>query len=198
MDILTRKLLKKPQLLHSKLLLKKKLDLTISLKNRISLQSKTQNKNFGFSSKGLSIENEQVFNVSNENILETPSTINDNQPLSLNLLDQSLTKYYETEVNRIVLGKNANTPVPCLPSSRINKNYARSISPTIRQRKKPCNNTLPIVGTKVKDKPKGGKRNSESSGEKNQQKNVRIRYFSRRERKNKSPELGKYEYYCFN
>lgn len=142
----------------------------------ISLKEKAKNlsNNFGIRRKELGIYE------SDENILKTPSTVNDNSPLSLDFLDQSLNNYYESEVNPYSLKKNSITPAP-----HIKYRLCRPVLPKIvtKKRVKLHEKELPKVGRTRSTSNK--KRKTDSSEEITQN----TRYFSRRVRKSKSPTI---------
>lgn len=145
----------------------------------------------------LSLIGNYVNNDSDENILKTPSTVNENPPLSLDLLDQSLTKYYQSEVNRDELKKTSYTPAPTLPEVKIKEKPIRSTTPKVNESEQRRNQKLPQV---VRDRFKSQQRSNKISKKfsKDSTAKAKIRYFSRRERKSKSPDSRKYVYYYFN
>ena len=161
---------------------------------QISLRTKQKKNHYIHHGKNLSVQGTLAFNISDENILKTPSTINDNQPLSLDLLDQSLNNYYELEVNRITLNNTSITPIPSLPENKYNKKTVRSCTPKLVTGNKKKREKFPVIlNQEVKDKNRRNK--SVSPVLKEIQKNSTIRYFSRRERKLKYPVTKKFVYY---
>jgi hypothetical protein len=181
---------KKPQisLIHS--YLRKKLHLPSnsfqkpsSNSGQISLTSKVKK-----DCKSFMIPKELTFNVSDENILKTPSSINENPPHNLELLNESLNNYYENEVTRTSLPKKSTTPNPIsLEPLHKRSTQKRSETPLLRY-KNPKN--FPSIQNKSTSK-KG------ETLKKPSKKIQKIRFFSRRERKSKSSEQ-KFVFYYFN
>lgn len=160
--------------------------------DQISLNSKKLKKN-----PNLSLSNALSFNISEENILKTPSTIHENPQIDLEVLNDSLSNYYQNELNKSSGQYNSITPVPCI-SFKANtiKPEKRSCTPMLRLRyeKNECYQ-LPVV----KKNPYMGKISKTMSPRRKVPEPVnKIRYFSRRERKSSSPEHRKIVFHYFN
>lgn len=157
---------------------------------QISLNSKNQAKTRNFSlTKPLS------FNISEENILKTPSTVNENPPMDLEMLNDSLSNYYQNELNRSSGLNNSITPAPCT-NFKVNrvKVEKRSNTPMIRYK----NEESYIVPLIKRDPYKEKSRKNYSPKRKVVNKVCKIRFFSRRERKTRSPESRRTVFHYFN
>ena len=159
---------------------------------QISLKGKK-----GHKAGNLSLSNALSFNISEENILKTPSTINENPQIDLEVLNDSLSNYYQNELNKSSGEYHSTTPVPCL-SFKANtiKPEKRSCTPMLRLRYK--QNEHPQLHL-VKKSP-WAEKNSKTLLPKTKAPETanKIRYFSRRERKCGSPEHRKIVLHYFN
>ena len=160
---------------------------TLNRSGQISLTSKVRKE-----AKLLLQSKQLLINISDENILKTPSSTNENPPNTLELLNESLNQYYENEIPKMSFQLKSNTPVPSFSGSiRKSSERVRSGTPMLRYNQEETH--LPYMNNKAaanKMKVHIGKKLAKNIN--------KIRYFSRRERKSKSPESKKFMYYYFN
>ena len=165
---------------------------------KISLKDKTKTSSFNArNNKVTALHSNLVYGISNENILETPSSMNENPPpLSLDLLDQSLNNYYELEINRESSYDNSIALVPGIIKRKKTNEHQRSFTPNLKERYAVDNRRLEYQGiVGGKNSTSTGKKKSLSPLLKDKQNASKTRYFSRRERKSKPSDTIKFIYY---